>query len=205
MSQILVPLAAWIDAMPSRATSDEVSKPRPKRMPSGYIFQGLVDHFDQSFNIAMCDGCGGACNGPVLGQSYRSMSLNIFLKSRNKHPAPCICNPSSSSPGPEARSFCICNTSLYRMYMFMTPRTIRKAADTEEPMMAPTLPKVANRPLTAEAVAATVMDVTITMLGTTRVRISLPDRRKTKRVRKREREMRYRRWSGDLFFLRRMA
>jgi hypothetical protein len=27
--------------MPSRAISDEVSKPRPNRTPSGYIFHGL--------------------------------------------------------------------------------------------------------------------------------------------------------------------
>ena len=41
ISQMLVPFAAWMEAMPRRATSDEVSKPRPKRMPRGYIFQGL--------------------------------------------------------------------------------------------------------------------------------------------------------------------
>ena len=41
MSQMLVPLAPWIEAMPRRATSDEVSKPRPKTTPMGYIFHGL--------------------------------------------------------------------------------------------------------------------------------------------------------------------
>ena len=41
ISQILVPLAPWIDAIPSRATSDDVSKPSPNTMPSGYIFHGL--------------------------------------------------------------------------------------------------------------------------------------------------------------------
>ncbi len=41
ISHMLVPLAAWIEAMPKSATSEEVSKPRPKRMPRGYIFHGL--------------------------------------------------------------------------------------------------------------------------------------------------------------------
>lgn len=37
-----VPRAAWMEEMPSSAISDEVSKPRPKRTPRGYIFQGLL-------------------------------------------------------------------------------------------------------------------------------------------------------------------
>lgn len=40
ISQMDVPRAAWMELIPRRATSDEVSKPRPKRTPSGYIFQG---------------------------------------------------------------------------------------------------------------------------------------------------------------------
>lgn len=36
-----VPFAASIDEIPSRAISEEVSKPRPNRTPSGYIFHGL--------------------------------------------------------------------------------------------------------------------------------------------------------------------
>lgn len=51
------------------------------------------------------------------------------------------------------------------MYMFMMPRMIRKAAETAEAMMAPTLLKVLNRVLMAEAVAATVMEVMMTMLA----------------------------------------
>ena len=41
MTQNVVPFAASMDEIPSRAISDEVSKPNPKRIPSGYIFQGL--------------------------------------------------------------------------------------------------------------------------------------------------------------------
>ena len=41
ISQMLVPLEPWIEAIPSSATSELVSKPRPKRRPRGYIFQGL--------------------------------------------------------------------------------------------------------------------------------------------------------------------
>ena len=41
ISHMLVPLAPWMEAMPRRATSDEVSKPRPNITPKGYIFHGL--------------------------------------------------------------------------------------------------------------------------------------------------------------------
>jgi len=41
ISQIEVPCAAEIALMPRRAISEDVSKPRPKRTPRGYIFQGL--------------------------------------------------------------------------------------------------------------------------------------------------------------------
>lgn len=37
-----VPLAASTEEMPSSAISEDVSKPRPKRMPIGYIFHGLA-------------------------------------------------------------------------------------------------------------------------------------------------------------------
>lgn len=43
ISQMDVPRAAWMEEMPRRAISEEVSKPRPKRTPRGYIFQGLED------------------------------------------------------------------------------------------------------------------------------------------------------------------
>jgi len=51
------------------------------------------------------------------------------------------------------------------MYMFKIPRMIRKLADTEVPMMEPILLKVPNLELMAEAVAATTMEVIVTMLG----------------------------------------
>jgi hypothetical protein len=41
ISHIDVPLAAWIEEIPRRATSEDVSNPRPNRTPRGYIFQGL--------------------------------------------------------------------------------------------------------------------------------------------------------------------
>lgn len=37
MSQMLVPFAPWIDAIPKSATSEEVSKPRPNITPKGYL------------------------------------------------------------------------------------------------------------------------------------------------------------------------
>lgn len=49
--------------------------------------------------------------------------------------------------------------------MFKTPRMIRKPADTEVPIMEPILLKVPNLELMAEAVAATTMEVIVTMLG----------------------------------------
>src|SRR6266498_1820914 len=41
ITQILVPFVAWIDEIPSRAISEDVSNPSPKSTPNGYIFQGL--------------------------------------------------------------------------------------------------------------------------------------------------------------------
>lgn len=51
------------------------------------------------------------------------------------------------------------------MYRFMIPRRMRKAAETEVPTMPPTLEKPSNLLETAEAVAATTMDVMITILA----------------------------------------
>jgi hypothetical protein len=42
ISQMLVPFAAWIEDIPSSAISEDVSNPRPKSTPSGYIFHGLT-------------------------------------------------------------------------------------------------------------------------------------------------------------------
>ncbi len=72
MSQILVPLAPWIEAMPKSATSEEVSKPRPKRMPRGYIFQGLLTTVsEKKISPYGSKGANKIAN--------RSISLNIFL------------------------------------------------------------------------------------------------------------------------------
>jgi hypothetical protein len=43
INHIEVPFAAWIEEMPRRATSDEVSNPKPNITPSGYIFHGLPE------------------------------------------------------------------------------------------------------------------------------------------------------------------
>jgi len=47
----------------------------------------------------------------------------------------------------------------------MAPRSSRKAAETEVPMMPPTREKAEKREETAEAVAATTMEVMMTILG----------------------------------------
>lgn len=52
------------------------------------------------------------------------------------------------------------------MYKFKTPRIIRKEAETDVPMIPPTLLKESNLSLIAEAVAATTIHVMITMLKT---------------------------------------
>lgn len=51
INQILVPCAPWSDAMPSSATSDEVSNPKPNNTPSGYIIHGLIWLSESKSNI----------------------------------------------------------------------------------------------------------------------------------------------------------
>ena len=78
INQMDVPFAPWIDAIPSSATSEEVSNPNPKRNPKGYIFQG------------------------------RSMIWKTFLRHHTRHPPPWISNSSflsSFSPTPPSSSF----------------------------------------------------------------------------------------------------
>ena len=62
-------------------------------------------------------------------------------------------------------SFLICCTSLKQIYIFKIPRMIRNPADTEVPMIPPVLLKVPNLSLIAEAVAATTIEVMITILS----------------------------------------
>ena len=52
------------------------------------------------------------------------------------------------------------------MYMFIRPSIIKKLADTDVPIMPPILLNEPNLWLIAEAVAATTIDVTMTMLAT---------------------------------------
>lgn len=91
------------------------------------------------------------------------MSLKVLLNRLKRHPAPCISN-FCSSPGAVPISFLICLTSLNKMYKFKIPRIIRNEAETDVPMIPPTLLKESNLSLIAEAVAATTIHVTITML-----------------------------------------
>lgn len=49
--------------------------------------------------------------------------------------------------------------------MFNSPKMIKKPADTDVPIIPPTRLKAPNLELMAEAVAATTMDVTTTMLN----------------------------------------
>jgi hypothetical protein len=50
------------------------------------------------------------------------------------------------------------------MYRFMTPSRSRKEAETEEPMIPPMWEKLSNLLETADAVAATMMDVMMTIV-----------------------------------------
>lgn len=59
--------------------------------------------------------------------------------------------------------------------MFSSPKMIKKLADTEVPMIPPTRLKAPNLELMAEAVAATTMDVTTTMLN--RLEVNLEPRK----------------------------
>lgn len=54
--------------------------------------------------------------------------------------------------------------SLYKIYAFMSPSNMRKAAETDVPIMPPTLLKELNLSLIAKLVAATTTDVIITIL-----------------------------------------
>lgn len=44
INQMDVPRVPWRDAMPRRATSVEVSNPRPNITPRGYIFHALLHY-----------------------------------------------------------------------------------------------------------------------------------------------------------------
>ena len=51
------------------------------------------------------------------------------------------------------------------MCMFITPRIMRNAAETELPIIPPILLKAPNLELMAEAVAATIIEVIMTILS----------------------------------------
>ena len=69
ITQKLVPFAAWMEAIPSRAISEDVSKPRPKSTPSGYIFHGLRGSWIRMTSMGR------------RNWIYLSISLNISLNS----------------------------------------------------------------------------------------------------------------------------
>lgn len=96
--------------------------------------------------------------------TYRSISLNIFFKMENRTPPPSIFQASSAWSSDKLNTFCICLISLKRMYAFMIPSKIRKVALTELPMIPPMVLKLSNLEEMAAAVAATTMDVIMTIL-----------------------------------------
>lgn len=61
-------------------------------------------------------------------------------------------------------TFLIMFTSLIRRYMFIIPSRIRKPAEMDVPMIPPILLKSPNLELIAEAVAATITEVRMTIL-----------------------------------------
>lgn len=114
ISQMDVPRDPWIDAMPRRATSEEVSNPRPNITPRGYIFHALLHYALRQYLFPFPSIYLQYPNPPLLllaphneriktnhgprdNITYRSISLKSFLNNINKHPAPLISNSFSSS------------------------------------------------------------------------------------------------------------
>lgn len=157
MSQKEVPEAPCREEIPRRATSEEVSKPRPKRIPRGYIFQGL-DMSAPCLSLAFWFLVGG---GRGEGK-YRSMNVNARFKTLNSGPPPTHGSGARSSPC--SIILLSCTTNFHRMYIFRMDKMMRNEADTEVPIIPPTFEKEPKRSETAAAVAATTMDVMITIL-----------------------------------------
>jgi hypothetical protein len=120
--------------------------------PTGKILYGLSDFSKIPLQLAIVP--------------YRSISLKSRLKHMKRHPAPRISSRGSSSSGASSTLWS-CSYSFQKIQAFMIPNTMRNTAETEDPMIPPTLLKLSNLSLTAAAVAATAIDVTITILEST--------------------------------------
>jgi hypothetical protein len=72
ITQMLVPFVAWMEEIPNKAISEDVSNPRPKSTPSGYIFHGLkslVSRWSRKIQSPR-----------KFRETHRSISLNIFFR-----------------------------------------------------------------------------------------------------------------------------
>lgn len=94
----------------------------------------------------------------------RSINLNIFFRIEKRMPPPSIFHASSTWSSRRLNIFCICRMSLYKIYPFIRPSRIKNAALTELPMIPPMVLKLSNRDEMAAAVAATTMEVMMTIL-----------------------------------------
>jgi hypothetical protein len=139
---MLVPCAPCTLAIPSTAISLLVSKPRPNRTPSGYIFHGL------------------------------SMNLKTFLKSRTMIPPPSKSKPATVPSGAACRSPTSSSrrTTLMRCMSFHNiqalpiPSKMRTPALTPVPIIFPTFRNPSNLLSSAPLVAATTIHVIITIV-----------------------------------------
>jgi hypothetical protein len=139
--------------IPKRAISEDVSNPKPKRTPRGYIFHGLrIRQLHPRMPLPQ-------------ERTYRSISLNVLFNALKRQPPPSIWNSGSGASAGELIITRSCLMSLYKMNTFMIPSTIRKVAETLLPMIPPTLENAPNRVETAAAVEATTIDVITTILG----------------------------------------
>lgn len=145
MTQRLVPCAPWMLAIPKMAISELVSKPRPNRTPSGYIFQG------------------------------RSTIRNSFRNTFAMNPAPSSCRfiAAWSSSSPPSSGWCGSGsrstwrnrvTRRYSTQPLPRHSRMRKAALTDVPTMPPMYWKLSKRSRSAPDVAATTMQVMMTMV-----------------------------------------
>ena len=148
-----VPFAAWMEEIPRSATSDEVSKPKPNMTPRGYIFHGL-------------EVMSAPYNNQRKVATYVSIIRNIFFMIPNKQPAPLSSKPSAVSGRGLLflRNMFSCFTNLNRMKTFMMPRTMRNPAETEDPIIPPIWLYLSNLSRTVAAVAATTVEVIMTIL-----------------------------------------
>lgn len=96
--------------------------------------------------------------------THRSINLNSLLHTLNSGPPPVPAQGSGVLSSPFSIMVFNCTHSFHRIHIFSILRMMRNAAETEVPMIPPTLLKEPNRSETAAAVAATTIEVMITIL-----------------------------------------